>query len=233
MAAAAVLVIGFIGLNVKTDVFTLETGGLITIESVQGEVFQITDDGPVPVAAGDQISFQDAKQIRTGRGSTAMFRTDDDSLVEVSERAELTVQDRRKFWQIMNPDSVIELNRGSLIIEASDQGSGHLYVDTPDAMVGVTGTVFAVNRGMKGSRVSVLEGEVEVAYAGHKDVLHPGEQTTTRPELARVPVEDEIAWSQQLDKHLALLEEFAAIGREIDRTIAARVTGCGTWTAAS
>ena len=34
--------------------------------------------------------------------------------------------------------------------------SGHLYVKTPDCRVAVTGTVFSVDSGMKGSRVAVL-----------------------------------------------------------------------------
>ena len=219
LAVAAVIVFGFIGLSVKTDVFTLQTGGLIHIKAVDGEVFQVTDDGSVPISAGDAVSFQDANLIRTGKGSSAMLRMEDDSMVEMSERAELSVQDRRKLWNLRNPDAVIDLKRGSVIVEASDQGSGHLYVDTPDALVSVTGTVFAVNSGMKGSRVTVLEGEVEVAHAGETDVLHPGQQTTTRVELGRVPIAEEIAWSKQIDKHLALLQEFAKLGREIDRHV--------------
>jgi hypothetical protein len=219
LAAAAVIVIGFIGLSVQTDVFTLQTGGLIHIEAVDGEIFQVTDDGAVPISAGDAVSFQDAKLIRTGKGSSAMLRMEDDSVVEMSERAELSIQDRRKLWNLRNPDAVIDLKRGSVIVEASDQGSGHLYVDTPDALVSVTGTVFAVNSGMKGSRVTVLEGEVAVAHAGETDVLHPGQQTTTRVELGKVPIAEEISWSRQIDKHLALLQEFAELGREIDRQV--------------
>ncbi|HXV74703.1 MAG TPA: FecR domain-containing protein [Candidatus Polarisedimenticolaceae bacterium] len=219
LAAAAVIVVALVGLSVKTDLFTVRTGGVIFIEAIDGDVFQITGDGPVPLQVGDSLSFEDGRLIRTGRDSGAIFRTSDDSVVEVSERAELSVQDRRKLWNVRNPDSVIELNRGSVIVEASEQGSGHLYVDTPDAMISVTGTVFAVNRGIKGSRVSVLEGEVAVNHSGGTHVLHPGEQATTQPGLGQVPVEDEIAWSRQLDKHLALLREFAELGREIDRAV--------------
>ena len=219
IAAAAVIVIGLVGLSVQTDVLTIQTGGLIHIEAVDGEVFQVTDEGSVPLSAGDDVSFEDAKLIRTGRDSNAMLRLADDSMVEMSARAELSVQDRRKLWNFRNSDAVIDINRGSVIVEASEQGSGHLYVDTPDAMVAVTGTVFAVNSGMKGSRVTVLEGEVQVTHSGETDFLRPGQQTTTNPALGKVPIAEEIAWSTQLDRHLALLTEFVELGQEIDRQI--------------
>jgi hypothetical protein len=219
LAAAAVILIGLVGLSVKTDILTIQTGGLIHIEAVDGEVFQVTEEGSVPLSPGDAVSFEDAKLIRTGRESNAMLRLADDSRVEMSERAELSVHDRKKIWNLRNPDSVIGVNRGSVIVEASDQGSGHLYVDTPDAMVAVTGTVFAVNSGMKGSRVTVLEGEVEVDHGGEHEILHPGQQTTTSRALGHVPIAEEIAWSTQLDRHLALLGEFAKLGKEIDRQV--------------
>jgi ferric-dicitrate binding protein FerR (iron transport regulator) len=219
IAAAAVIIIGLVGLSVQTDVLTIQTGGLIHIEAVDGEVFQVTDEGSVPLNAGDAVSFEDAKLIRTGKDSNAMLRLADDSMVEMSERAELSVQDRRKIWNYSNSDAVVDINRGTVIVEASEQGSGHLYVDTPDALVAVTGTVFAVNSGMKGSRVTVLEGEVEVAHSGELEILHPGQQTTTHPALGQVPIAEEIAWSTQLDRHLALLAEFAELGQEIDRQI--------------
>ena len=68
---------------------------------------------------------------------------------------------------------------------------------------------------MKGSRVSVIEGEVRVAEAGAEKVLHPGDQLSTNVSLGSVPVKQEIAWSQNLDKHLALLAEFAHLSNKL------------------
>jgi hypothetical protein len=82
--------------------------------------------------------------------------------------------------------------------------------------VAVTGTVFSVNSGIKGSRVSVIEGEVRVAGAGVTKVLHPGDQLSTSASVAAVPVQREIAWSQNVDQHLALLAEFAHFANKLD-----------------
>jgi len=219
VAAAAAVFIALIGLSIQTDIFTIEAGGLIRIESIQGEVFQITEEGAMPVSAGEEISFEDVEGLRTGKAARAILRLADDSTVEMNERAELAVKERRALWNRGQGDSVIDLDRGNIIVQASDQGSGHLYVDTNDCRVAVAGTVFAVNHGIKGSRISVIEGAVEVAYAGNESLLYPGEQTTTNPLLAHVPVEQEIAWSRNLEHHLALLQEFSRVTREIDREL--------------
>jgi hypothetical protein len=92
---------------------------------------------------------------------------------------------------------------------------------TNDVKVAVTGTVFSVNSGMKGSRVSVIEGEVRVAGTGaieglmHTAVLHPGDQESTDA-AGTVPIQKEIAWSKNLDQHLALLAEFAHLSNKLD-----------------
>jgi hypothetical protein len=138
-----------------------------------------------------------------------MLRLRDGSLVEMNERAEFGVAMGRK-------DTTIQLARGNIIVQAAKRSSGHLYVDAQDCRVSVTGTVFSVNAGMKGSRVSVIEGEVRVAEAGAEKVLHPGDQLTTNASLGTVPVRQEIAWSQNLDKHLALLAEFAHLSNKLE-----------------
>src|SRR5204863_6247073 len=91
--------------------------------------------------------------------------------------------------------TTIHLNRGSVIVEAAKQ-KGHLYVDTGDSLVSVTGTTFSVNAGTKGSRVSVIEGEVHLDRHGTDKVLRAGEQATTNASIEPVPVKDEVSWSR-------------------------------------
>ena len=219
VAAAAVIVVALIGLDIKTDLFTIQAEGLIQIERVEGQVFQVTDEGTIPVNEGDQLSFNDVKALRTGKDSNAVFRMSDDSLVEVDERAELAVYNKKKFWQRGRGDGVVDLGRGSIIVEASPQGSGHLFVKTNDADVAVTGTVFAVNSGIKGSRVTVIEGSVEVDTADRHSLLAPGDQTTTTALLGRTRVEDEIEWSRNKLRHLAMLAEATNAIREIEQQL--------------
>jgi hypothetical protein len=95
-----------------------------------------------------------------------------------------------------------------------------LFVDTGDCSVSVTGTIFAVNAGTKGSRVSVVEGEVKVDHSGKLDVLHPGDQVTTADTLANVPVSDEIGWSRDSARYKKMLAEVAALRKQIDQNVA-------------
>jgi hypothetical protein len=219
-AAAAVIVLAVIGLSVQTDVFSFTTGGFVRVKEVEGELFRVGSDGSVPLAAGDELVLAPGEEILTAKGSRAVLELRDASVLEVKERSQLALGERRHLLPWRQTDGIVALDRGSVIVEAADQGSGHLYVDTDDCRVAVTGTVFSVNHGMKGSRVSVLEGAVEVAYAGGHDVLRPGEQTTTHPALSRVPVEDEIAWSANVARYRELLREVRDLGREMDAMIA-------------
>jgi hypothetical protein len=216
LAAAAAVFIAFVGFSFKTDVFSVESGGFVRIESLEGDLFRVTDDGAVPLAVGDELTLDAGEELRTAKGASAMLSLADDSRVELRERSQLAVLERSHWFPGRRPDGLLDLDRGSIIVEASDQGSGHLFVDTTDCEVAVQGTVFSVTSGMKGSRVSVVEGEVHVRWAGNQNVLLPGDQTTTRPSLRPVPVEHDIAWSRNSERYVELLREMRALGRELD-----------------
>ena len=64
----------------------------------------------------------------------------------------------------------------------------------------VTGTVFSVSSGVKGSRVSVIQGEVHVSQDNEEKVLHPGDQAVTSANLEPVSVRDDISWSRNRDR---------------------------------
>ena len=123
-------------------------------------------------------------------------------LIEMKDRSELYLTKNGK-------GTTIHLNRGSIVVEAAKQKDGQLFVESGDSLVSVTGTVFSVNNGTKGSRVSVIEGEVNLNHAGSDRVLRPGEQVTTNPSIATIPVKDEVAWSRNAGQYAAVLSGLA------------------------
>src|SRR6266850_4958107 len=111
--------------------------------------------------------------------------------------------------------TTIHLNRGSIVVEAAKQGKQQLFVDTPDSHVSVTGTVFSVNSGTKGSRVSVIEGEVHMDHAGSERVLRGGEQATSNAAIEKISVKDEVAWSRKAAHYAETLAAFGALNNEL------------------
>jgi hypothetical protein len=204
LAWAAVLIAG-LGLSlvaVQQYFFGVPPGERASVQSVSGLLQRIEPARAGTLAPGTLIG--EKEPVRTGRGSQARLRLRDGSLVELAERTELSVAARGR-------DLELRLARGSIIVEAAKRKSGRLRVASGDCTVEVKGTVFSVNHGLRGSRVSVLEGAVRVLQGGEVAMLDPGEQWTTGPAVERVALRDEIAWSGQLDKHLALLGELQAL----------------------
>lgn len=111
----------------------------------------------------------------------------------------------------------INLERGQVIVQAAKQRDRKLFVQTDDSLVSVTGTIFSVNSGAKGSRVSVVEGEVHVDHAGRNDVLHAGGQVTTHDSIEHTRIKDEIAWSRDAGRYNQMLD---AIRNQIDQQLA-------------
>jgi ferric-dicitrate binding protein FerR (iron transport regulator) len=182
-----------------------------SVRTIQGELYRVTGDGAVAAAAGERIAR--GETVRTGPASGAVFVLADGSRVELAERSELALARRR--------DGVaLELARGSLIVEAARQADGHLYVATADCEVAVVGTIFSVRHGDKGSRVSVLEGEVQVEHGARHAVLRPGDQVSTSERLSHVPVGRDFAWSRDAERYAELSAALAALGRELDQTLA-------------
>ncbi len=177
-------------------------GSRARIGSVEGQAYLIGPAGERALKAGDEVAA--GEFIRTGANSRAKVRLFEGSQVEMNQRAELAVTATRR-------DTTIHLDQGSIIVQAARRRTGHLYVSAPDCTVAVTGTVFSVNSGTKGSRVAVIEGEVHVKHAGAESILHSGDVVATTQSVGVVPVREEIAWSSDLDHQLALLAEFSKL----------------------
>ncbi|HEY8148070.1 MAG TPA: FecR family protein, partial [Vicinamibacteria bacterium] len=189
--------------------FRVPTGSRAAVQSVSGGLQRVAADTAIRLAPGAEIG--EGELVRTAGASRAVLRLGDGSLVEMSERAELSVTARGR-------DTTIHLTRGRIIVQAAKRRSGHLRVASGDCTVSVTGTVFSVNNGIKGSRVSVFEGSVRVAGMGDEQVLAPGDQWATSAAMEMVPLREEIAWSADVDRHLALLSEMKVL-RERLRTL--------------
>lgn len=176
------------------------------VQSIDGSAYLI--DGATDWRLAPGAALREGQKLQTGASSHAVLRLADGSLVEVNQRSTLDLGARGR-------DMTMSLNRGAVIVQAAKRTSGHLYVRTPDCRVAVTGTVFSVDAGLKGSRVAVLQGSVHVVHDGVNAVLHPGDQMATSFNLAPEPLEQQFAWSPDRKKYIGLMAELANVEHRI------------------
>ena len=209
-AVAAAVIIGVLSVGGYEKFFRATDAFNMVVHAMDGQVYLVSDNATEALTVGEQ--FKQGQKVRTAKDAGAVVRLPDGSLIEMRERSEFSVTDSSQ-------GTTIHLDRGNIIVQAAKQRERHLFVDTGDCTVAVTGTIFAVNAGTKGSRVSVVEGEVHVDHSGKKDVLRPGDQVTTSETLANIPVSDEIAWSRESGRYKTMLAEVAALRKEIDQNV--------------
>lgn len=179
-----------------------------TVQAAEGQVYQIADTRSAPLTAGQKL--QKGDRIRTAKDAHANIRLSDGSTIEMRDRSE--------FFITRNAQgTTIHLNRGAIVVEAAKQKNQHLFVDTGDSLVSVTGTIFSVNNGTKGARVSVVEGEVQLEHANREIVLRAGEQATTNAAIDKIPVKDELSWSRKASAYAATLASLTALNHELGR----------------
>ncbi|HKF46249.1 MAG TPA: FecR domain-containing protein [Terracidiphilus sp.] len=176
------------------------------VQTIDGSAYLIGAQGDRRAASGSEL--REGDELRTASGSHAILRLSDGSVVEMNQRSALDIGARGR-------DMTVSLKRGAVIVQAAQRTSGHLYVKTPDCRVAVTGTVFSVDAGMKGSRVAVLQGSVNVAHAGIHTVLKPGGQIATSDNLAPEPLDAQFAWSPEHEKYVGILAELAEVEHRI------------------
>lgn len=204
--AAMVLLVGTIWIG-RSWYFAGPPGNRARVDSIEGQAYRIGPAGERVLKVGEEVG--EGEFIRTAANSHAKVRLFEGSQVEMNQRAELAVSASRA-------DTTIHLDQGSIIVQAAKRHTGHLYVSAPDCTVAVTGTVFSVNSGTKGSRVAVIEGEVHVKHSGAESILHSGDVVATTQSVGVVPVREEIAWSSDLDHELALLAEFTKLRAKLN-----------------
>lgn len=208
LAATLVIMIMAAQFMFWAGMLPLVSADAVAVSSLEGSLYTLDGHDILPVAAGDIYSY--GKTLRTGPGTGAIVTLRDGSELELAERTEFDVVGGWKG------DS-IRLNRGNIIIRASEQGRGKLRVLTGDCDVSVKGTIFSVRHGLKGSRVSVVEGEVWVKRGDNNTVLKTGQQYTSRASLGLRTVEEEVEWSRNSSEYLNILATVSGIHRAIEQ----------------
>ena len=205
---AAAVVLGFGLLAIPFIQKYWPNGNLeATVAAAEGQVFQIADTRTSAVNTGTKL--QPGEKLRTAKDGRAVVSLADGTLIEMRDRSELSVTRNGE-------GTTIHLDRGSIVVEAAKQKDGKLFVVSGDSRVSVTGTIFSVNNGTKGSRVSVIEGEVNLNHANSDRVLRPGEQATTNPSISMIPVKDEVAWSRNAERYASVLRGLANLKTELN-----------------
>jgi len=207
IAAALVIGIGLLAVPLVQRFWPL--GDLeATVQAADGQVYQIADTKTSAVNAGAKLQVQE--RIRTAKDGRAIVRLKDGSTIEMKDRSEV-------YLTRSGQGTTIHLDRGSIVVEAAKQRGEHLFVETTDSLLSVTGTVFSVNNGTKGSRVSVVEGQVKLNHAGTDQMLSAGEQVTTNPSITVIPVKDEVAWSRKADQYASMLRSLSALKVDLNK----------------
>jgi uncharacterized protein (TIGR03435 family) len=173
----------------------------VVIDAAEGGLYRIDGTHVTAIRPGDRI--EEGETIRSTFGKSAVLALADGSRIEMRATSELVVESAKDGVQI-------GLHNGSVIVSAANQRPGHLYVKTKDCTVSVTGTVFLVQAEDEGSRVAVIQGEVQVLQGTTAKTVLPGQQVTTAASMDSLGVVDEIAWSRDLATHLTQLQQATA-----------------------
>jgi hypothetical protein len=177
-----------------------------TVQAAEGPVYLVEDAKTNPLTNGAKLSR--GQVIRTAKDAHAVVRLKDGTTIEMKERSEFSINQTLR-------GTTIHLGSGSVIVEAAKQ-KDHLYLDTGDSLVAVTGTIFSANAGTKGSRVSVIEGSVNFDRNGNERTLKAGEQATTSNSIETIPVKDEVAWSRNAARYAQTLDALTALNKELN-----------------
>ena len=211
IAAALILSVGVAGLFMYERLDLSGTTLAATVDDAYGQVYVVSDSQTRLLATGEQL--QKGERVRTAKDSNAVLRLADGSTVEMRERSEFAVSENMR-------GVTLRLDRGDVIVEAAKQHNGRLFVQTPDTLVSVKGTIFAVESGTKGSRVSVVEGEVKVDHSGKQATLLPGDQATTNASLDKATVRENVAWSRKAAQYSTLVSELAKLRADLNQKVA-------------
>ncbi len=174
-----------------------------SVLSVQGTLYRVNEFGSTLLKAGAVV--RNAEELRTAKGSRAIFQLMDGAQVEMGERSDVSVS---RSWG----GTSVEVERGRVIVNPARASGQGVRVAAGDLRVPVKNAVVAVNRGTKGTRVAVAQGSATVEQPSGTRRLHAGDQFSYR--LSNVSLESEFAWSSNADRYLALLSELSTLQKQ-------------------
>jgi uncharacterized protein (TIGR03435 family) len=153
----------------------------------------------VEAADGSRYPLAPNAILRSTDVPGTMLTLKDGSRVEMRSKSELSLERAE--------DGIgIRLRAGDLVVNAARQQARRLYVHTKDMTIDgmtIAAMTFVVNTEQSGSRVTVVEGELRVREGTVEKRLWPGQQASTSPALALLPVKDVVGWSRHADMILA------------------------------
>ena len=202
IAAVLVIGVGLVALPLIQRLMPIEA----TVQAADGAVYSVADSQTRMINAGEKLTRNQV--IRTAKDAHAVVRLGDGSTIEAKDRSEFSIDQTLR-------GTTIHLDRGSVIVEAAKQ-KDRLYLDTGESLISVTGTTFSANAGTKGSRFSVIEGNVRLDHAGQQRVLRAGEQATTNASIETIPIKDEVSWSRNSARYAQVLEGLAALRNDLN-----------------
>ena len=142
-----------------------------------------------------------------------MIALQDGSKVEVAPRSQLRLTRARG-------GNRVRVDQGNVIVQVAPQRDGTFDIATDDLVVAVVGTTLGVGHGTKGSRVAVIEGEVEVRHGGKTTSLKAGDQYGTGKTTA-MALEETVAWSRDAERYAELLRAYAEFHRDFGEALTA------------
>ncbi|MDE0189958.1 MAG: FecR family protein, partial [Gammaproteobacteria bacterium] len=184
---------------------------LARVDTVEGMSLRQVGGQWVPLIQGDWID--DGQRLATKQNGTAVLQFEDGSSVEVAPRSLLLLTGGRD-------GNRLRVDHGDVIVQVVPQGDGTFDIATDDLVVGVVGTTLGVSHGTKGSRVAVIEGEVEVSHGGKTTSLQAGEQYGTRKTTATA-LEETVGWSREAERYVEILQAYADLHRGIEAALTA------------
>ncbi|MCY3621446.1 MAG: FecR family protein [Gammaproteobacteria bacterium] len=182
---------------------------LARVDTVEGMSLRQVGGQWVPLVQDDWI--EDGQRLATKQNGTALLQFEDGSRVEVAPRSLLLLTGGRG-------GSRLRIDHGDVIVQVTPQGDGTFDIATDDLVVEVVGTTLGVSHGTKGSRVAVIEGEVEVSHGGKTTSLQAGDQYGTRKTTATA-LEETVGWSREAERYVEILQAYADLQRDIEAAL--------------